>query len=151
MNLQSETMLELKSKKYIIEEEIDSGGNGTVWKAKINGDPLEYAIKVLKDDKDKDKEKLERFGRECQFCREIDNKHIVKIFDYVVEKGKAYCIMPYYSRNLRTIIDAEHDSFVLLDLVIQLCEAVQFIHHRGIVHRDIKPENYLLTMATHCY
>lgn len=44
--------------------------------------------------------------------------HIVKVFDYVAEKGKAYCVMPYYSRNLRDVIDTENDSFVLLSYII---------------------------------
>ena len=43
-------VLELKSNNYIITERIDEGGNGTVWKATIDGDSRLYAIKVLKDD-----------------------------------------------------------------------------------------------------
>lgn len=91
-------------------------------------------------------EKLARFGRECQFSKDTDHKHIVKVLDYVAEKGKAYCVMPYYPKNLRTIIETKNDSFVLLDYIIQLCEAIQFIHHQddGIIHRDLKPENILV-------
>lgn len=91
-------------------------------------------------------EKLARFGRECRFCKDTDHKHIVKVFDYVAEKGRAYCVMPYYPRILRTIVETENDSFVLLDYVIQLCEAIRFIHYQdsGIIHRDLKPENILV-------
>ena len=100
-------VLELESNKYTIKELIDEGGNSAVWKAVVNDDPRLYAIKVLTNGTDKENGKLARFGKECQFCKETDHRHIVKVIDYVVEKGRAYCVMPYYSRNLRTIIDTE--------------------------------------------
>ena len=144
MKIQVGTVLELESNNYIIKEQIDQGGNGTVWKAEVSGDSQLYAIKVLNNGANE--EKLARFSRECQFCTDTDHKHIVKVFDYVAEKGKAYCVMPYYSRNLRSVINTENDSFVLLSYIIQLCEALQFIHNHDdrIIHRDLKPENILV-------
>lgn len=144
MEVKVGSVLELNSNNYIIKERIDAGGNGVVWKAEVEGESRSYAIKFLKEDRDKDQKKLARFGSECQFCKDTAHKHIMKVFDYVVEKGNAYCIMPYYLRNLRTVIDIENDSFVLLSYVIQLCEAIQFIHSKGIIHRDLKPENILV-------
>lgn len=144
MDFQVGTVLELESNKYTITEPIDCGGNGTVWKATRDDSSCLYAIKVLRGGKDKDKDKLFRFGNECQFCKDTDHKHIVKVFGYIAEKGNAYCVMPYYASNLRTVIDTENDSFVLLNYIIQLCEAIKFIHSKGIIHRDIKPENILV-------
>lgn len=145
MKAQVGTTLELESNKYTITEWIDDGGNGTVWKAEVTDDSRIYAVKFLTNGNDK-KVKLARFERECQFCKEAESKHIVKIFDYVAEEGKAYSVMPYYSRNLRSVIAEENDSFVLLDYIIQLCEALQYIHNYedGIIHRDLKPENILI-------
>lgn len=146
MKIQVGTVLELESNSYIIKEQIDEGGNGTVWKAEASGDSNVYAIKVLNNGASRNAEKLARFGRECQFCKNSDHKHIVKVFDYVAEKDKAYCVMPYYSKNLRAVIATENDSFVLLSYIIQLCEALQFIHNHDdrIIHRDLKPENVLV-------
>lgn len=146
MEFKGGTVLELKTNNYTIKEQIDSGGNGTVWKAEAKGDSRLYAIKVLNDGASKNSGKLARFERECQFCKDNDHKHIVKVFDFVAEKGKAYCVMPYYPRNLRSVIDTENDTFVLLSYIIQLCEAIQFIHNHdnGIIHRDLKPENILV-------
>ena len=143
MDIQIGNIVELKSGKYTIIEQIDEGGNGIVWKA-IADDSQLYAIKVLKEDKDKDKKKLDRFGKECEFCKNTNHIHIVKVFDYVAEKGNAYCVMPYYSKNLRAVINEENDTFVLLNYIIQLCEAIQFIHSKDITHRDLKPENILI-------
>ena len=103
MEIQVGTILELESNSYIIREQIDQGGNGIVWKTEVPGHSRVYAIKVLSDAASRNIEKLVRFGRECQFCKDTDHKHIVKVFDYVAEKGKAYCVMPYYSRNLRDV------------------------------------------------
>ena len=146
MEIQVGTVLELESNSYIIKEQIDAGGNGTVWKAEVPGDSRVYAIKVLSEGASKNAEKLARFERECQFCKDTDHKHIVKVYDYVAEKCKAYCVMPYYSKNLRYVVDTESDSFVLLNYIIQLCEAIQFIHNHAdrIIHRDLKPENILV-------
>ena len=144
MEIHIGTILKLESNEYTIIEEIDSGGNGIVWKAKVNSDSCIYAIKVLNPGMARNKEKLERFGHECQFCVDNNHKHIVKVVDYTAEIGNAYCVMPYYPRNLRTVINTENNSFVLLSYCIQLCEAVRFIHNKGIVHRDLKPENILV-------
>lgn len=146
MEIRVGTILELESNNYVIKEQVDEGGNGTVWKAEVLGDSRAYAIKVLSEGASRNAEKLARFGHECQFCKDTEHKHIVKVLDYVSEKGNAYCVMPYYPRNLRTVVEIENDSFVLLDYIIQLCEAIQFIHNQdgGIIHRDLKPENILI-------
>ena len=144
MDIQCGSNLIIGAKNYKLTELIDSGGNGAVWKAELNDELCEYAVKVLNNGNDKNKTKLARFESECKFCQDSDYKHIVKILDYVIEKGKAYCVMPYYSRNLRSIIESENDSYVLLDYIIQLGEAIQFIHNNGVIHRDLKPENILV-------
>ena len=146
MKIQVGTIIEFESNNYIIKERIDQGGNGTVWKAEAPGKSGVFAIKVLNNNVNENDEKLARFRHECEFCKNTDHKHIVKVLDYVAEKGKAYCVMPYYPKNLRTIVESENDSFILLDYIIQLCEAIRFIHHQagGIIHRDLKPENILV-------
>lgn len=146
MKIQVGTIIEFESNNYIIKERIDQGGNGTVWKAEAPGKSGVFAIKVLNNNVNENDEKLARFRHECEFCKNTDHKHIVKVLDYVAEKGKAYCVMPYYPKNLRAIVETENDSFVLLDYIIQLCEAIQLIHHEdgGIIHRDLKPENILV-------
>ena len=99
MEIQAGTILEFESNSYVIKEYIDMGGNGSVWKAELPGDSRPYAIKILNNDASGNREKRARFDHECRFCKNTNNKNIVKIFDYIAEKGKAYCVMPYYSKN----------------------------------------------------
>lgn len=137
--------VKLGSNEYCIIEEIDGkGANSKVWKAEIIGKTEVYAIKVLKNGKNP--EKLSRFEKECNFCKNNSHKHIIKVFDYIIEEENAYCVMPFYPQTLRTIINVENDAFVLFNYIIQLCEAVQFIHNHPehIIHRDLKPENILV-------
>lgn len=144
MSVNEGIILEIGLNKYIIKEKIDDGGNGTVWKAEKQGDSGVYAIKIL--NKDANSEKISRFEKECIFCKNNEHKHIVKVFDYIAEKGNAYCVMPFYPKNLRTVIKEEYDGFLLFSYIIQLCEAIKFIHNHPdhIIHRDLKPENVLI-------
>lgn len=90
MKIKVGTIIEFETKKHTIKERIDGGGNGTVWKVEIPGDSCTFAIKVLNNDATKNSDKLARFKKECQFCKDTYSGHIVKVLDYVVEKGKAY-------------------------------------------------------------
>lgn len=141
MKLKIGQTISLNGATYIVRENIGEGGNSTVWKAHTeNGEAV--AIKVLKESINESKRK--RFAKECRFCKENRHKNIVRIFDYAVEEDNSFCIMSYYPQNLRTIIKTENDTFALLNCIIQLCEAVRFIHQKGIIHRDLKPENILV-------
>lgn len=145
MKIKAGTNLYLGSNEYhIIEELKPHGANSIVWKAEILGKSGVYAIKILNNGLSNDK--LSRFEKECKFCNNNSHKHIVKILDYVIEEGNAYCVMPFYPKTLRTIIDIENDVFVLFNYIIQLCEAIKFIHNHSehVIHRDLKPENILV-------
>ena len=108
MKIQVGTVLQLESNNYIIMSQIDQGGNATVWKAHVQGDSKLYAIKVLNNGINEDNEKIIRFAKECEFCKKTNHKHIVKVFDYVAKQGEAFCVMPYYSKNLRAKVGSNH-------------------------------------------
>jgi len=128
---------------YSLIEPIGEGGSGVVWKAQANGN--NYAIKFL-NPTDKNKDKIERFNKELTFCKSNQNKNIISIIADGKFKEKQYYIMPLYPKTLRDVIDKEEDADVLVKYIIQLCNAVRFIHkHKaGVIHRDIKPENILI-------
>ena len=81
MKINVGTIIEFGSKKYTIKERIDGGGNGTVWKAEIPGDSCTFSINVLNNDATKNSDKLARFKKECQFCKDTYSRRIVKVLD----------------------------------------------------------------------
>lgn len=126
---------------YALIKSVGNGGSAVVWKAHANGN--NYAIKFIDSD---DKNKIKRFNKELVFCKNNLNKNIVSIIADGVFEGVRYYIMPLYPKTLRNVIDAEKDADVLVKYLLQLCDAVKFIHkHKeNIIHRDIKPENILI-------
>ena len=138
MKIQVGTVLELESTSYIIREQIDESGNSTVWKAEASGDSCIYAIKVLNEETSRHNEKLIRFDRECQFCKDTYNMHIVKVFDYVAEKGKAYCVMPYYYLYMVSLNDwLEYMDFIATDYVVKMD-----------THYNVHKKDYVYTKKT---
>ena len=75
------------------------GGNGSVWKAELPGDSRPYAIKILNNDASGNREKRARFDHECRFCKNTNNKNIVKIFDSIIHRIKK---IRRFVMNLRT-------------------------------------------------
>lgn len=142
-------MIDLKGEKYRILKSIGSGGSGIVYKVEHEGSF--FALKLVESNQ---KKKNNRFLRECAFAFETDHERIVKYLDYgkfdkLNKDGKTvevlYCLMPLYGSSLRKILDSKVNDEYKLKLCIQICEALSFIHSKGIVHRDIKPENILIS------
>lgn len=118
------------------------GGSGIVWQAKVNNnDNPSCAIKFINSS---DKIKIERFDRELTFCKNNPNKNIVPIIADGEYEGKRYYIMHLYPKTLKDVINEEKNADVLIKYILQLCNAVKFIHKKDIIHRDIKPENILI-------
>lgn len=138
--------IECSGVEYTLRDSLGSGGNGFVLSANVRNTPDEYAVKFLsaKEGDENYKTKSERFLAELHFCEITDHKNVLKVFGHGEFNGHLYYIMPRYSKTLNTVIKEEHDFFKLLDYAIQLCEAVKFIHDRGVFHRDIKPENVFI-------
>lgn len=120
---------------------VKTGGNGEVYFAKIEDDPQEYAIKLIRKMNKKNKR---RFKREVEFCKSKKHNNIIEIISSGEYKGHLYYVMKKYSHTLREVIETENDLSLLMKYVIQLCEAVEFIHDNNVIHRDIKPENILV-------
>ena len=127
-------------------ELLGQGGMGAVYKARQPGLDRFVALKILPPEAVRDPAFAERFGREARALAKLSHPNIVSIYD----SGKAgdlyYFIMEYIDGvNLRQLIRTGHIlPREALQIVPQICDALQFAHDEGIVHRDIKPENILL-------
>ncbi len=127
-------------------ELIGQGGMGAVYKARQPALDRLVALKILAPQTANDPGFAERFGREARALARLSHPNIVAVYDYGRAGGFHYFLMEYVDgANLRQIERAGRlASREALEIIPQICEALQFAHDEGIVHRDIKPENILL-------
>lgn len=131
----------------VSDEDPKEGGEGTVYKAE-KGQNL-YAIKVIKDLR---KERAERYKQEIESVKKLDHHNIIKpIYGELLIDGKKvqYSIMPFYGNDLKKIIPKLLDYEQIFNIIIELGEALKYIHSKGIIHRDLKPENILIADDGH--
>jgi predicted Ser/Thr protein kinase len=127
-------------------ELLGSGGMGAVYKARQREIDRLVALKILPSDAASDPGFAERFTREARALARLNHPNIVALYDFGHVNGLHYFIMEYVDGlNLRQLEQAGQLSpREALQIIPQICEALQFAHDEGIVHRDIKPENVLL-------
>jgi tetratricopeptide (TPR) repeat protein len=134
---------------YQLLERLGKGGMGIVWKAKLIGSERVVALKQLVASEFASAAAIARFRVEARAAAALDHPGIVPVYD-IGEVGQC----PYYTMpvveggNLRTRLDAGPiDPSLAARLLLNLAEAVQHAHDRGLIHRDLKPENVLLQCA----
>ena len=127
-------------------ELLGSGGMGAVYKARQREIDRLVALKILPSEAAGDPGFAERFTREARALARLSHPNIVALHEFGHVNGLNYFIMEYVDGlNLRQLEQAGKLSpREALQIIPQICEALQFAHDEGIVHRDIKPENVLL-------
>jgi hypothetical protein len=125
---------------------VGQGGMGAVYLARQPELDRLVAIKVLPPEVARGSGFMERFSREARSLARLNHPHIVTIFDFGVTDGLYYFTMEYVDgKNVRELLGAgELAPPRALQIISQVCEALQYAHDEGFVHRDIKPENILL-------
>jgi CubicO group peptidase (beta-lactamase class C family)/tRNA A-37 threonylcarbamoyl transferase component Bud32 len=123
------------------------GGMGMVYKARQPRLDRLVALKILPIDSLPDTSFAERFEREARALARLNHPGIVTLYDFGQTQEYFYFIMEFVDgMNLRQLIQAKSlGPRQALELVTQICTALQFAHDEKIVHRDIKPENILIT------
>jgi tetratricopeptide (TPR) repeat protein/predicted Ser/Thr protein kinase len=127
-------------------ELIGKGGMGAVYKARQPALDRFVALKILAPRSGGDLDFAERFTREARALARLNHPNIVAVYDFGQAGGLSYFIMEHVDGpNLRQVEQAGRLSpREALEIIPQICGALQFAHDEGIVHRDIKPENVLL-------
>jgi serine/threonine protein kinase len=122
------------------------GGMGMVYKARQPRLDRIVALKILPVESQQHPSFAERFGREAKALAKLNHPGIVDVYDFGQTSQYYYFVMEYVDgMNLRHLLHNQPlEPRQALELVVQICTALQYAHDEGVVHRDIKPENILL-------
>lgn len=134
---------------YLVLEFLRAGGMGEVYKAIDTRLERTVAIKFLPSAFATDPVALDRFRREVRAASALDHPRICTIYDVGDHKGQPFFVMEFLEgKSLKERIAGRPlPVSELLDMAIQICDALQAAHAKGIVHRDIKSGNVFITTS----
>ncbi len=139
----------MKFGRYEILEEIGKGSMGVVYRAHDPQIDRIIALKVLRHDRMISEDFVQRFLKEAKAIGRLSHPAIVTVYDVGEDKGTVYLAMEFLEgTSLDRIIEEKklsHEEIV--NMGIQVAEALDYAHQQGVVHRDIKPANIILSPA----
>ena len=131
-------------------DKIGEGGMGVVYRARYVGNNRQVAVKLIPNDITADATALARFERELDVLKQMKHPNIVHCFGGSCESKQRFYAMEYIPGG--TLAEYLNQKGQLswataIDFAIQMCEALQYAHERGVIHRDIKPGNFLMAKS----
>jgi TolA-binding protein/tRNA A-37 threonylcarbamoyl transferase component Bud32 len=131
---------------YEMLEQIGQGGMAVVYKGVQRSLNRTVAIKVLPERFGRTEELLARFDREANIASQLNHPNIVQVIDRGKEAETLFIVMEFVNGESldRLIRDGKLSIAQGLDYALQICDALEYAHAKGVIHRDLKPSNILV-------
>jgi eukaryotic-like serine/threonine-protein kinase len=151
MSLRTSTSLHASefSDRYRLGERVASGGTGSVFRARDTQTGRQVAVKVLHPAVARNRLAFDRFRHSLELARKLDHPGIVKVLPDD-RSGESYIVMEWVDgQTLRQIIDGcgTLSPGRAVRITLAVCDALDYLHSRGVLHRDLKPENIMVDAA----
>lgn len=132
--------------KYAILKEIGKGGMGVVYLARDAESGRKVAIKTLLPESTHSLQYIERFRREAKAVSQLDHPHIIKVYEIGEHDGLQYFAMEYLAGpTLGSLLKQKGrlSPAQAARIIVDMADALDLAHSRGIIHRDVKPDNIM--------
>ncbi len=134
------------AQRYEILDVLGEGGMGAVYKAKDRELNRTVALKVIRPDLARNPAIVERFKQELRLSHQVTHKNVIRIYDLGEGEGVKFITMEYIEgKDLRSLI-REKKRFTpeeAVEVIQQVCHALEAAHSVGVIHRDLKPQNVM--------
>jgi serine/threonine-protein kinase len=136
----------VKIGEYVVTGKIGQGGIAEIYRGRQESLNRDVAIKILSPKLTSDPDIVRRFEQESMVIAKLCHPNIVHVIDRGTAGNRYYFVMEYIDgTSLREVIDSDKIPLkTKLDMIAQVCKALDYAHKNGVIHRDIKPANILI-------